>query len=361
MTQDHTEALGQIVKNLRNAKDLNQEELGTRAGYGAGAGVAISRLETGQLRPGAKKLQAIAEVFGLTLEELEARASEQTGDNSDTATTTANGSRGAESPQSRAVRIQQEIEARKNCITNLSEKFGEAQDRARDEFFVRFVRIAERVEGAMKPDTTRPLNHDVSGADADEVVARQLKDTSDGIAQLFAVGAGGVATNFAMSWLRVGAGGTMGLAGIVAAPWFALAAGGLVLMIKRNRKQQQELAAQLDLAEAELDAAEPGFNALMDMLPRATETLDYIATHAGHALNRWENQIGPGTLTWQQLGSEGRQRYNDFIAISAAQVTVLRIDVQSLLTARDSDDLYQLITDTDRALTVSRDAVEARV
>jgi hypothetical protein len=97
------------------------------------------------------------------------------------------------------------------------------------------------------------------------------------------------------------------------------------------------------------------------MLKRATETLDYIAVHAGHALSRWEKQLGPGTVTWEQLGLGGRQRYEDFVAISAAQVTVLQIDVQRFLTTRDSDDLNQLITDADRELTVTRAVVEERV
>jgi len=42
------------------------------------------------------------------------------------------------------------------------------------------------------------------------------------------------------------AGGTALLAGIVAAPALVLALGGLVWMVKRNRKQQQELEDKLD-------------------------------------------------------------------------------------------------------------------
>ncbi|MBB5633415.1 transcriptional regulator with XRE-family HTH domain [Cryobacterium mesophilum] len=360
MAQDHIGALGQIVKELRKAKGLNQNELGTRAGYGAGAGVAISRLENGLLKPGVRKLQAIAQVLDLTLEELEARASTQSGENSLPTKTIASDERDRESPQARAARIQQEIFARKNSITSLSEKFGIAQDRARDEFFMRFIEVAERIEGAQKPDTIRPQIHNASGADADNLADRQLEDTSDGFAQLLAVG-GGVATNLAISWLSGGARATKGLTGVVAAPLFALAAGGLVMMIKRNRQQQRELAAQLDVAEAQLNATEPGFKAVRKLLPRATETLEYIAVHAGHAVNRWENQLGAGTMSWEQLGKEGRQRYGDFIAISAAQISLLQIDVQRLLTTHDREELHELIADAENWLSVSRDAVEARV
>ena len=156
------------------------------------------------------------------------------------------------------------------------------------------------------------------------------------------------------------AGGTMVLAGIVAAPAAILFAGGLLWMAKRNRKQQQELAAQLDEAEAQLAATSPGFRALQDILPRASETLDYIATHAGHALNRWEDQLGPGSMTWDSLGQADQQRYQDFIDIAAAQLTIVTINVQGLLTTRGSD-RDQLIQLADEVLTQSQDAVKAHV
>ena len=69
------------------------------------------------------------------------------------------------------------------------------------------------------------------------------------------------ATNAALAMLGGGAlaaggagvaGGTAVLAGIVAAPALLLAVGGLLWMVKRNRKQQEEIKAKLDAAEAEI-------------------------------------------------------------------------------------------------------------
>lgn len=366
MTQNHMEALGQVVRELRTAKKLTQDELGTKAGYRTGAGVSISRLENGQLRPGAERLQGVAEALGLTPEELEARASRRTVDNVEatTANATATESRGAEGPRDRYRRIEREINARKKDITDLNRVFNEARDHARDEFFRKFIEIAGRIEGARQPDPTQ-LHDDDPG----DVAASQVDATADGVLQPPASGAGGVATDFQLAWLRrvaglaaAGAGGTMVLPIIVAAP---LAAIGFVEIAKRNRKRQQELDAKLERAEAELDGTTPGFIALQNILPRATETLDYIAVHAGHALNRWENQIGTqvgsGPVIWELLSQGDRQLYQDFFEIAAAQITVLTIDFQSLLTTHDSDDLNQLITQADKALTQSQDAVKARV
>lgn len=366
MTQNRMEALGQVVRELRTAKKLTQDELGMKAGYRGGAGVSISRLENGQLRPGSERLKGVAEALGLTSKELEARASRQTAVNDETATDNpaATESRGSESSKDRYRRIEREIDARKKEITGLSRVFYEARDRARDEFLTRFVEIAGRIEGARQPDPTQ-LHED----DPDDVVGSQVDATKDGVPQPPASGTGAAEPDFQLAWLKriavlavAGAGGSMVLPILVGAP---LAAVGFVEIAKRNRKRQQELDAKLERAEAEFDATTPGFMALENILPRATDTLAYIAVHAGHALDRWENQIrtqvGSGPLTWELLSQGDRQLYQNFFEIAAAQITVLTIDMQSLLTTHDSDELNQLIRQADKALTQSQDAVRARV
>lgn len=131
-------------------------------------------------------------------------------------------------------------------------------------------------------------------------------------------------------------------------------------MAKRNRKQQQKLAAQLDQAEAELVATKPGYDALCDILPRATDTLDYIATHAGHALNRWGSQLGPASTTWKSLDLQDQHRYQSFIEVAAAQLTIVTINVQGLLTTRGTDQ-QRLIELADKVLMQSEATVKAHV
>lgn len=415
MTDYSNEALGQVVRGLRERNGKTQEGLGREAGYGAGAGVSISRLESGLLRPGTERFAGIAKALGLKPEELEARAAKQTAEEvaagdadaargGDAGGGASDGARASKELKDLARRIQHEIDERTTVIEKLSEEFNKQHDRARDEFFMKFVDVAALVEGAPQPDPTQLQDDDI--ADADAVAAYRLRSNANGLRKLLAGGAGGavagaavgsaaaygafvaavsfgtastgaaisglsgvVATNAAFALLGGGtlaaggagvAGGTMVLAGIVAAPTAILFAGGLLWMAKRNRKQQQELAAQLDEAEAQLAATEPGYRALQDILPRASETLDYIATHAGHALNRWKDQLGPGPMTWESLGQAERQRYESFIDIAAAQLTIVTINVQGILTTRE-DDQDQLIQLADEVLTQSQDAVKAHV
>lgn len=365
MTYSHPEALGREVRELRKALKLTQDELGKRAGYRTGAGVSVSRLENGQLRPGAERLQGIAEALGLTPEELEARASHQSVDNVvDSAT--GHTPSGANRLEDRFKRVQQTAEARKKDVAALSGAFDQAQDRAHTQFLARFVEIAARIDGAPKPNST-PFQKDDAEAATDQAAAHQFQATSEGVAQLLSGGAGDAATNLALSLLRGvavaagSAGGGKGLAGIVAGPALLLASGGAVWMFNRDRKHQQQLAVKLDLAEAELNATKTSFEALSNILPRATEILDYIAIHAAHALARWEKELGAGPLAWNRLSESDRQHYQDFIDIAAAQIMVLRTNFQGLLTPEDGDELKLLTMQADTALTQAQGAVHARV
>lgn len=409
MADYSSEALGQVIRSLRESQRMTQEELGRRAGYRTGAGVSISRLESGLLRPGPDRLSGVAEGLGLTLEELAARASEATtgtpGDASaDTASASATTDSGPRGIKERARRIEHEVEVRTKVITDLSNAFNKQHDRARDEFFMRFAAIAARVEGAPQPGAIELDGDESAGADA--VAAYRLRSNASGVVQLLAGGAGGAAagaavggavaygtfvaaasfgaastgaaisglsgiaaTNATLALLGGGtlaaggagvAGGTLVLAGIVAAPAVILFAGGLLWMVKRNRKQQQELAVKLDEAEAALAETAPGLEALENILPQATDTLDYIATHASHALTRWDQRLPTGPITWDSLNSADQQRYEDFVEIAAAQLAIVTINVQGLLTARGSD-RDQLIQLADQVLRQSQDAVRTRV
>lgn len=397
MDQFSSEALGQVVRDLRDRHGITQEQLGRQAGYGKGAGVSISRLESGLLRPSGERFAGIAGALGLTPAELEARASTQTAEHlagaaeggaADHSTPS-----GAKALKERERRIEQEIAERTRVITDLSERFNHEHDRARDEFFLRFVEIAVRVRGVPPPE---PAPRE-AGDDPDAVAAFRLGSNVTSVGDLLAaLGSGadgdpaaggeeayerlvavvfsgaltptgtsnqsttGVAATDAALALR--GGGTL-VAGAGVALLFGLAGGAalaLVWMAKRTRRRQQERAAQLAAAEAELAATTPGVEALTELLPRASASLEYIATHAGHALGRWADQLGPGPMTWEALGPEGQRRYAEFVEIAAAQVAIVTINVQGLLTTRGRDQA-ELIELADRVLTRSHDAVTARV
>jgi hypothetical protein len=281
----------------------------------------------------------------------------------------------------RARRIQRIVDERTLVITDLASKFDVAHERARDEFVVKFIDIAAGVTGAPQPEdvaTDETVDDEGPAAKA----TNQIRLNTFGVAHLLAAGIGGgaagaavggaaaygtflavaslgtastgaaiaglsgvAASNAALALLGGGtlaaggagvAGGTMLLVGIVAAPALVLAAGGLIWMVKRNRKQQEELSRKLDEADSEIAAAERSYEALKDILGRSIETLDYIAIHGGHALTRWIGQLGPRPVDWNIMSPEHQQRYQGFVEVAASQLSIVGIDVQTLMVSRDA-------------------------
>lgn len=403
----NAEALGTVVRERREAKGLTQKELGDAAGYGEGAGVSISRIESGLTRPSRERFEGIARALELTPSELEQAATRRTVDEPVLRIPGLGSAAGSprERLKDRVRRIQEEIAHRTEVVSELGNAFNEAHDRARDDFFMRFVDIASGVEDAPQPNPAELLD----GDDADDVereAAARLRLTSHGVARVLAGGAGGVAagaavggaaaygtfmaavsfgtastgvaisglsgaaaTNAALALLGGGtlaaggagiAGGTMLLTSIVAAPALLLAIGGLVWMVRRNRKQQQELADRLDEADAEIAMTKPSFEALVEILPRATQILDYIAVHASHALERWASQLAQRPTQWESLGEIEKRRYQDFVEIAASQLSVVTINVQDLMTLR-GDEREHLIEFADEVLGQAQNAVETLV
>lgn len=379
-------ALGQVIREHREAKKpkLTQDDLGVAAGYKLGAGVSISRIENGLTRPGQERFAGIALALGLTPTQLEDAARGRTlqlAQDGGVPPSEDGRAAGEERIKDRVRRIQQEVETRTTLITKLGDEFNEAHDRARDDFFMKFVEIAGQIDGAPQPDPEGLEVDDVDDAQAE--AQYRLQFTSFGIAHVLAGGAGGAvagaaaggaaaygtfltavtlgsastgtaiaglsgaaASNAALALLGGGtlaaggagvAGGTAVLVGIVAAPALLLTLGGLVWMVRRSRKQQQELAEKLDEADREIAATRRGFNAFVDVIPRAAKTLDYIAVHGGHALKRWKSQLGAGPLNWDSLSPDDQQRYQDFIRVAASQLSIAAINVQELMASRGAD------------------------
>jgi transcriptional regulator with XRE-family HTH domain len=351
MTNDDTVALGELVQHLRDTKGMTQEDLGKRAGYGAGAGVSISRFENGQVRPGDDKLQAIAKALGTTREELAAQAAKR------------GTSRSIERLKDRDARITREAAAQTEALEAAGAAFDEAWNQARTGFLERFAEIASRIAGAEPPEHPQPAGSAEPKSVEGAAAWRQM-EASTGFAETLVSSA---ATALLLDAWRRGpslAGGFVGAArglGIGAAiPALLLLATTAFSIVRASRKQQDERAKELDRAEAELAAAEPGLSALNALLPRATDILEYIAVHAGHALDRWERQLGDEPLGWNELDLAARERYFDFIQISGAQIVVKRIDFQRLPTL-ERGDLAAAVRDAHADLTRANDVVTTLV
>lgn len=365
------DALGQVVHDLRSKKGWTQEKLGREAGYQSGAGVSISRLENGRLKPTPERFEGIAKALGLFSDAL-AELVEETSRKPESSI-----GGGSVSTEQRAARVQREVDGRKQLVTDLGQAFNDAHDRAKDDFLMRLVEIAARVDGAPPPDPTQLVGDDIT--DGDEVEAEVvygIEFTKFGVAQALAATAGGAAvaasaayptftaavagsaasavaaipgptsvaaTNGFLAALRVGtpaergsasAGRTALLTGLALS---ALGTTAILMMQQRNRQQQRELTAKLDEAEAELAESQPHVEALRELMPEATEILEYIAVHAGHALNRWDAHIGRGPREWQSLSGAEQQRYQDFVEIAAAQLAVAAMDFENLMTERGGE------------------------
>jgi transcriptional regulator with XRE-family HTH domain len=370
------DALGEVVRALRERQGWTQEQLGRAAGYRTGAGVSISRLEGGLLRPSPERFAGIAAALGLTADELGVRAasaSSTAGDQPPAHGATAESEGGARPGGAKAPPGQKELNARRQqieletgerarIVTELGDAFNAAHDRARDAFFLRLVEIGGRVAGSPPLDPAQL--GDGAEAEGDHAASDRRGAhafASSGSSGDAADGAAGVAAGRGARGraARV-TGGTLVLAGIVAVPVGMLFAGGLAYMVKRNRRQRQEFDAQLRDAEAELAATRPGIAALQDILPRGAETLDYIATHAGHAVDRWAEQHATAPTTWASLSPAEQQRFGDFVDIADAQVAIASFDYQGVLVTRGSD-RDRLIELADEVLTRSRDVVRSFV
>ncbi|HEV7564432.1 MAG TPA: helix-turn-helix transcriptional regulator [Microbacteriaceae bacterium] len=339
------QALGRAVRDLREGAGKTQEELGKAAGYQTGAAVSISRLETGKAQPGIDRMKMIAEVLGVELEELQQRASNPNRE----------AQRRNERPKDREQRVISEVAERKERLDEATAAFTEAYEKATESFLLKFGRIVEQIKGAPPLETpASPQQH------SEDTMAAAIADES---IELGATAAGGAAAGVVLGLLSTGkfsrsvAG--LGVAGIGAAAIGVLAESAVALIMS-TRKQQRERMRKLDEIEEQLEATEEGAGALITRLPRATELLNYIAVHAGHALDRWERGLGGSTSNWESLGVEAVDRFREFILI-AQTAFAIRIEFEALSSGQQGDDLRRKIGDVDALLTIANEVVTSRV
>ncbi len=391
-------ALGQVVRRLRREKGLTQEELGEAAGYHGGAGVSISRLENGRLEPTEERFSGIACALGLIPEQLRSQAIGESGSLEAT-----DGERFV-TREERIAMVVRASERREQLAPEL-DAFRLAVEKARDAFLLRFHGLAARIGDAPVPDGG-DLGQGVviSTDEAEAEVAYQIRFTQYGVASALASPPGGgtvravgsmlayLAFTEAIAWAAASLGGSVSkgagtaqLRGLrsamsvehaasrfssglnlLAAVAYGTAAGGAVATAfreagntaKRSRSQQAA-AAKLSAAEADIAASQANVDALWDVVPRATEVLDYIAIHASHALERWGAAVGDAAR-WNDLSVGEQERYQDFVAIAAAQLAVTTIDLQELATRRDGD-LDKAFSVADQVLVQASRAITSRV
>ncbi|MFL9684556.1 hypothetical protein [Streptomyces sp. KL110A] len=374
------EAMGLVIREHRLARTpaMTQEELAERAEYGKGGAVSVSRIERGLISPGEHRLAALALALRMTPGQLKQQAEDRTR------------SLAALRGQ-RPVKLRDQVQETKRRHAGITEKVGErtkitqehgeafnhVHDIARDAFFLRFVELAESIGGAPEPD--RPYDGEPESADGIPAairvdamsagIAHAIRGAAAGGAAGVAVGgaaaygaftaaalfgtastgaaistlSGVAATNATLALLGGGtlaaggagmAGGVLLLTGMVAAPAAALAAAGFyVLRKRRTKKEEERLRAEVETAEAAMDQSQQGFDVMIDVLDRATATMEYVSVHGTHALEKWRAGLPPEPRDWDALGRAGQERYKEFLTVAGCLVAVGSINVSALLTA----------------------------
>jgi transcriptional regulator with XRE-family HTH domain len=420
-----SEALGQVIRELREARTpkLSQEELGRQAGYRTGAGVSMSRVESGVTRPGPRRLQGIATALGLTAHELESRGAQRSrmlaprpgrrppsaGRGAPPGGRSA-GANDREPTKDRMRRIQGEVDRRTTEAVTGGHAFNVAHDSARDDFFLELVRAARTISGLPAPAAPRAHSQRSVGPSDEATLRRQV--AAYGLTATLASGAGAAAaagetdaesaysavvaaamltpapaapahpeaahpapgplpaqsgamaraTRALLGGTTAGgrtgiAAGTLLLAGFVASAGSPLfAAGTLAWLARRSRRQNDQLRLELDQAEANLAATQQGFSAVMDILARATELLQYVAVHGSHAQRRWLAHLPDGPRRWSDLRPDQQHQYTTFVDVATCQVWVDTIDMTELLAA-PPDQQARLIQVADDILTMARESV----
>lgn len=369
------DALGHVIRQRREALGLTQEELGRSANYSAAsAGVSISRLEGGILAPKADKLAAIATELGTTWDLLRAEAASQTSPMGD-----------AESKIDRIRRASHQREE----LENVREALLDARERASSEFLEVLRDVARRIQGA---DISRASVSEVTSAFDDDLsaeVAYQIRFTRYGVARALdsrdertdlgkfaetvAIGAAAAAatleTTLPSATARKGFLAAMGVAarprifpggGVLVAVAVGVAAAALLERQQSQRARlKKESAASLAAAEDDLARTQPNVDALAEVMPRATELFEYVSLHAAHAVTRWRDQLGEGSLAWDSLSPDQQRRYDDFVEIAAAHLAVATIDFQELAGSRD-ESLERAVALVDQILRQAREAITSR-
>jgi len=335
---------GRAVRDLRENAGLTQEDLGRAAGYRTGAAVSISRLETGKVKPGLDRMESIAEALGVDLVELEARASNPNRD----------AQRANERPNDREQRVTYEVAERTDRLSQATGAFTQAYENVTQRFLFKFGKVVERVEGE-PPVEPQSVNETGAAFMPRSQVAEKFTESE--VTAASAIAAGLVLT-LLKSGTFSGSVRAIGVAGIGAVAVKVLADSALALIMS-TRKQRHDRMRRLDEIEEHLAATKEGAEALVSRLPLATELFNYIAVHAGHALDRWERGLGDPSPTWASLQAEDLDRFRDFVVI-AQTAFALRSEFE-ILSSASPDDLQVKAATVDALLALASEVVESRV
>lgn len=393
------EALGAVIRRHRSRVGLSQEELGRQANYQSGAGVAISRIESGQIAVGSARLAQIAEPLGVTADQLTAEARAATS-SSDAGATPASGSArtsaaaGNETLRKRRARVELRVKQRQEVLDGGLSALKDRRQSAEDGFVLPFITVAREIEGAPQVDVPERVDADsvtpdgrgrtgveLARFDVAELLrlARPLQHVGPPLGQAAQLAALKLVTRFGtastgrmiralhgvsreravLAQLGLGSkasggfgirGGNFVLNAVGVAPVVLLAVGGGAAIYQASRSQA------VAEAEAELDASQDRFDAVSRALEQSAAVLDEIAVFATRRLERWQRDLPEGRpMNWEDLTEGQHRRYNDFITLVACFLAVVALDLDELL--EEDVPLSEVVVGFDAALDESAQKV----
>lgn len=368
------EALGEAIRQrrLRLRPRTTQEALGRAAGYGSGAGVAVSRIESGLITIGDDRLNRIAGALGVQVDALvvEARLATRVGQGSGSAPNV------RPAPlRERLEEAERRIHERVNTVTRLGDRLNAQQRQAQDNFVLAFIETAREISGAPGVDFPHAEEIAQDTADRGQQAANRIRLARAGVSQLLrgsAVGAaaggavggaaafgtfslaaafgtastgtaiaaltGIAASNATFAFLGGGSlaagglgivGGTAVLGAIVAAPVVLLGVGGGALWY---RKKKAEAEVKVSQAEEQLNSTQPRYDALVRMLKKSADVLRDIRLFAARALEKWRLTLPEQRpLVWEELTPDQQKSYDDFITITACYLSVASMNPESFM------------------------------
>lgn len=372
-------ALGEAIRRYRLERELTQEKLGSRAGYKAGPGVAVSRIESGKTRVGPERLRQLAEALDVPADSLISEACEATPDNDQSdpgpaSAGTASKTTGAPELskvdgrplQKRQERVRRRIQERQGVLDRLGGSLDKHHAESDADFVLPFIEIAREIDGSPRVVLSAGPEPDgdtrdwqalnlirLARVDVSELLslAAPISAVTGQAAQLAAMRTAirfgnastgtairalqGVAkTNAAQAFFGGGAeadggfgmkGGSLVLRAIGLSPAILLALTGVVAY---HRTKQHNLAT----AEAGLDKSQDRFDALVRMLNRSDDILRTIALFASRRFNKWKQTLPEQRpIAWTELTEAQQQSYDDFITLVACYLSVAALNPERLL------------------------------
>lgn len=361
------------------------------AGYKAGAGVAISRIESGRTRVGPERLSQLAEALDVAEDSLISEARVATLDSDQSDTNPASAGTGSAEPtkvgsgplRKRQERVERRIQERQGALERLGTSVDKYRAQSEAGFVLPFIETARKVDGIPKGEL--PAEPKPNGSTRDWQGLNRIQLARVDVSELLSLaapanavtGSVGQAAEFAAMrvTIRFGTASTgaairalQGVArsnaaqaalggGAEAAGGFGMKGGGLVLraiglspkillgvtgLVALHKTKQQNVAA----AEVGLEKSQDRFDALVQTLERSDAVLRDIALFAARSFDKWRQTLPQHCpVAWVELTEAQQQSYDDFVTLLACYLSVAALNPERLLD--DDVTLADVIADVD--------------